>query len=108
MKYSQLHSKWVYDWPTIIDDLEADAYGEASKFEVITVACSAGLRSFGGRFLCLPRYPAGQLTDEPLDDMEIAFGSAINLLALFPTKGNANRARQTLAAIEARAAELLT
>ena len=33
-------SKWVYDWPQIIDDLEADAYTEYGKRDVRRAATS--------------------------------------------------------------------
>ena len=111
MKYSETKSKWIYDWPTIIDDLEADHYTAAGKNECVKAAANWPTCACGNQCSTIERLRTGEPYDDELTRRGAFFATdiralAYNVAAMRDT--NAFCARRTLAAIEKRSAELLS
>ena len=110
MKYSEKHSRWIYDWPTIINDLEAGLYSKQSMRECKRAAYDWVTCAVGNQCALLPRNKNGLPADFNAAHLGRAFAQYIEAmiyssgadLALFSLA-----ARGALAAIEFRSAKLL-
>ena len=110
MKYSEANAKWVYDWPTIIDDLEAGLYDKKKMTECLDAAIDWVTCAVGNQCDLLPRDVSGA----PIDPLQIILG--INFSAyidgIIGASGQdradmAAGAREVMADIDARSAALL-
>ena len=111
MKYSETKSEWIYDWPTIIDDLEADRYTDAGKNECVVAAAMWPTCACGNQCDAIERLWTGEPRDYVLTERGVQFADDILALAYnvaAPRANNASAARRTLAIIERRSAELLS
>ena len=105
------NTNWIYDWPQIIDDLEADAYTEYGKRDVRKAAGSWVTCACGNLCDEIPRGWLGMPLDDHLSYAGADFTNAI--LSLCKAKTVHEReiyaigARYHLFRIDRRAAELL-
>ena len=105
-------TKWIYDWPQIIRDLQADAYTAAGKLEVRKAAESWVTCACGNLCEEIPRWP---MDGSPKDDLLAWWGgyfcSHISDLCAARTVRDrayhASGARRILRRIEQRADRLL-
>lgn len=111
MKYSELHSEWVYDWPQIIDDLEAGLYDREQKHEVCYAAGQWVTCACGNLCFDIPRsFRTGMPIDDELKMLGGQFYIDIDMLCWDVSASKASAARCAIGrlnAIEKRAAELL-
>ena len=104
-------TKWIYDWPQIIDDLEADAYTAYGKRDVRIAACNWVTCACGNLCDEIPRGTDGVPRDGYLADAGVDFCVAIRDLCDAQTVHErevyAINARYHMFRIDLRAAELL-
>ena len=70
-------TKWIYDWPQIIRDLQADAYTEAGTREVREAAGDWVTCACGNLCDAIPRNPDGEPENISLASMGVYFEHAI-------------------------------
>ena len=104
-------TKWIYDWPQIIRDLQADAYTEAGKRDVLKAAHEWVTCACGNLCEEIPRDLCGAPKDTYLTNTEVNFATAIRGLCKATTvrerEINAISARYYLYRIDVIAAEIL-
>ena len=109
--YAETHSKWIYDWPQIIDDLEHDRYDDEGKFEVYDAASNWPTCACGNQCAALPRDEEGCPVDKVMEKLGGQFFWSIGSLMASSTKlqreVHASRARHYMGLIEDRARKLL-
>ena len=110
MKYSEAHSKWIYDWPTIIDDLEAGLYDKKTTMECLDAVVSWPTCACGNQCASLPRDVNGKPSDSHLEVLGDRFATYVN--GIIGARGQdrtdmATGAREVMADIDARSAVLL-
>ena len=104
-------TKWIYDWPQIIRDLQANAYTAAVKRDVLMAAESWVTCACGNLCDEIPRGCRNVPFDLDLSDAAIDFSTAIRNLCTAKTVHEreiyAISARYHLFRIDQRAAEVL-
>ena len=104
-------SQWIYDWPQIIRDLEANAYTESGKRDVLKASESWVTCACGNLCKDIPRGGGGVPLDDDLSNEGIDFSNNIRKLCRSATAHEreiyAVSARCCLFRIELRAAEIL-
>lgn len=104
-------TKWIYDWPQIIRDLQADAYTAAGKRDVLNAASSWIVCACGNLCDEIPRAGSGRPLDDDLFNAGIDFSDAIRKMCRSATvherEIHAINARYYLFRINRREAELL-
>ena len=105
-------TKWIYDWPQIIRDLQADAYTEAGKLEVSRAADSWDTCPCSNLDYRIPFHLNGRPYDEELFTEACNFETAIDHLCRANTARTrdicASHSSDVLTCVKQREAELVS